>query len=227
MSMGNGDILMIAFACIVAAAGCGSSQIKGEFSHESPMQCYKENVLKNDVSSVFVSAAVNTVFFAAGANPRITNLTLANNYYSWGQCLDMFSGLTTHEETETDDAVKYSWVPPHTKHLQISSFEMDQSDVRSGNAVIFEIVYQLKVPTDQKEIDVRQTRRLKFYDDKGKNYIEIGKVEKAFNLLPGKYRSDGFISVPEGLEEGRFMIDVEIAAYGISEHAEIPFVVVG
>lgn len=233
MTKGNGDLRMIALASIIIlTSACGRSQIREESLYESPMQCYKEKKIESAGLSFLVGGAIGYATYlgakyASYGKPQIDNrITFIENYHSWGQCLDMFSGLTTHEETENADTVKYTWAPPYAKLLQISSFAMDQSDLKTGNAAIFEIAFNLKAPTDQKEIDVIQTRRLKYYDAAGKRYIELGEVEKGFNLLPGKYRLDGFIAVPEGVEEGEFVLDVEIVAHGVSEHVEMPFVVI-
>lgn len=232
MGKRNGAIGILTFAVVSSlATACGTSQINKDISYESPMQCYKESKLKSAGLSLLVGGAINYATYlgakyASYGKPQIDNyITFFENYYSWGQCLHMFSGLTTHQEAENDAAVKYSWVPPNTKLLQIDSFTLDQADVKPGASLLIDIIYRLKAPTDSKEIEVTQTRRLKLYDTKEQKYIEVGKVQKTINLLPGKYRSDGYVSTPDDIE-GKFMLDVEFAAYGVSEHVQMPFVVI-
>lgn len=228
MSMVVGRRLVIAFVCFFTASyGCSGPQHRAEIRFETPMQCYKETALKNDASSLLERAAINAALYAATKNSRTTMLQSEKDYYSWGQCLDMFSGLSTHEEVVKEDDVKYTWVSPDTRLLQIITSVISQSDVGPGDSDGFKIVYQLKAPTDRKEIDVTEIRRLKAYDERGRKYIEVGRSEKTLSMFPGKYRTDGFISVPDGLRGGKFMLDIEISAYDISEHAEMPFVVLG
>lgn len=145
MSRGNGDLRMIALATtIIAASGCGSPQHRGGLQYELPMQCYKENVLKTDVSSILLQGAINAAINVAKAGPHATNLHLENNYYSWGRCLDMFSWSTSYPENETDETVKYNWVPPYVKLVQINSSKISPSAVIPGDSAIVEIIYQVK-----------------------------------------------------------------------------------
>jgi hypothetical protein len=44
---------------------------------------------------------------------------------------------------------------------------------------------------------VTEIRRLKVYAEREKKYIEIGRAEKTRSMFPGKYRGDGFLSIPE------------------------------
>lgn len=145
---------------------------------------------------------------------------------AYGKCVAYFSDLNTFPVAGYQDTLRNEgYKPDQGDVVKIKNFSSTPKEVKLGDKVQLNGSYYIMAPKDIKEVKVKETRTLYYFDSSKKEWVELGPAENEVTASLGTRKADGAIDIPKDLPEGRYRIDFKVAALGKEDVASTEYVV--
>ncbi len=145
---------------------------------------------------------------------------------AWGKCVAYFSDLNTFPVAGYQDTMKNEgYNPQQGEVVKIKSFTIAPQEVKTGEKAQLNGSYYVMAPQEKKEVKVKETRTMYYFDSSKKEWIELGPVENEVTASLGTRKADGTIDIPKDLPEGRYRVDFKVAALGKEDVASTEYIV--
>jgi hypothetical protein len=134
---------------------------------------------------------------------------------AWGHCMSLYSDLNSYPvagNQETANRVGYN--PSQGFVVKIENFSLNPDGISPGGQVQLNSTYYVMAPAGSKEIKIKETRTVQFFDPSGKEWKELGSVDNELMAALGTRRADGNFDLPPDVPEGQYRMTLRISAEG-------------
>ncbi|MFN3479968.1 MAG: hypothetical protein ACK415_06240 [Thermodesulfovibrionales bacterium] len=164
-------------------------------------------------------AGVGTAIGAAGGG-------MLGYLIAYGKCVAYFSDLQTFPMAGYQDTMKNErYSPEQGEVVKIKEFSSNPQEVNLGNKVQLKGSYYIMAPKDIKEVKVKETRTLYYFNSSKKEWVELGPAENEVTASLGTRKADGTIDIAKDLPEGRYRVDFKVSALGKEDVASTEYLV--
>jgi len=136
-------------------------------------------------------------------------------------CLSLYSTLKSQPTAgyqETANRVGYN--ESQGAVVKVQNFNVSPTSVGQGGSVKLNGSYYVMAPPDRKEINVTETRIVKYFDPSKNEFVDLGQVDQQVTAAPGTRIADGNFDIPKDVPEGRYKIAFIVNAEGKSDMVE-------
>lgn len=145
---------------------------------------------------------------------------------AYGRCIAYFSDLNTFPVAGYQDTLKKEGYRAELGEVvKIKSFSSSPREVNPGNKLKLDGSYFVMAPKEVKEVKVKETRTLYYFDSSKKEWVELGSAENEITSDLGTRKAEGTIEIPKELPAGRYRIDFRVEALGKNDVASTEYVV--
>ncbi len=145
---------------------------------------------------------------------------------AYGKCVAYFSDLNTFPVAGYQDTIKNeNYQPEYGEVVKIKSFSSTPKQVKLGDKLHLDGSYYIMAPQDIKEVKVKETRTIYFFDSSKNEWVELGPAENEVTSALGTRKADGSIDIPKDIPEGRYRVDFKVSALGKEDVASTEYVV--
>jgi hypothetical protein len=145
---------------------------------------------------------------------------------AYGKCIVYFSDLNTFPVAGYQDTARNEgYRPDQGNVVKIKSWSTTPSEVAPGSKLKLNGSYYVMAPKELKEVKVKEMRTLYFYDTTKMEWVELGPAENEVTAALGTRKADGMIDIPKDLPEGKYRIDLKVAALGKEDVASTQYIV--
>lgn len=145
---------------------------------------------------------------------------------AYGKCVAYFSDLNTFPVAGYQDTIKKEGYRAELGEVvKIKSFSSTPKEVKPGDKLKLNGSYYVMAPKEMKEVKVKETRTLYYFDSSKEEWVELGPVENEITSDLGTRNAEGTIDIPKDLPEGKYRVDFKVAALGREDVASTEYVV--
>lgn len=145
---------------------------------------------------------------------------------AWGHCLSLYSDLTSSPvEDQEETARRTRYVSEQGNVVRIESFSLAPGMVPPGGKVQIDGSYYVMAPEGTREVKVKETRTVSYYDSSENRWKELGSVDQEVTSALGTRKAEGSFDLPPDVPEGRYRIALNVSTEGKSDMVEKEIVV--
>jgi len=143
---------------------------------------------------------------------------------AYGKCFAYFSDLKTFPVAGYQETAKNERYRPEDGDIvKIKSWTNTPQEVAPGGKLQLNGSYYVMAPKEKKDVKVKETRTLYYFDSSKKNWVELGPYENEVTVDLGTRKADGIIEIPKDVPEGRYRIDLKVSALGKEDIASTEY----
>ena len=145
---------------------------------------------------------------------------------AYGKCVAYFSDLNTFPVAGYQDTARNEGYRPELGDVvKIKNWATTPKEVSPGDKLQLNGTYYVMAPKELKEVKVKETRTLYYFDSSKKEWVELGPAENEVTAALGTRKADGTVDIPKDLPEGRYRLDLKVAALGKEDVASTEYIV--
>lgn len=231
--MKQGNLLKITVLAVVSLfflTSCAlpppGTPLTAEEREAAKSRCIAQHVAVGAVGGAIVGALIGGKKAGVGAIAGAVAGGSLAYLLAWGKCAAYFSDLNTFPVAGYQDTLKNErYSPTQGNVVKIKSFSSTPNEVKLGDKIQLNGSYYVMAPEDIREVKVKETRTLYYFDSSKKEWVELGPAENEVTASLGTRKADGMIDIPKDLPEGRYRVDFKVAALGKEDMASTEYVV--
>jgi len=145
---------------------------------------------------------------------------------AYGKCFAYFSDLNTFPVAGYQKTAKNEgYTPEQGDVVKIKKLTTTSKELSPGDKVQLDGSYYVMAPKELKEVKVKETRTIYYFNSSKNEWRELGSAEKEVTVELGTRKADGNVNVTKETPEGRYRVDFKVAALGKEDVASTEYVV--
>jgi len=137
---------------------------------------------------------------------------------AYGHCMSLYSDLRSFPVAGSQDtARRIGYNPSQGNVLKIEDFYLNPDGVSPGGKVQMGGNYYVMAPEGTKDIKIKETRSLEFFDTSTNQWKHLGSVDQEIVSSLGTRKTEGFFDMPNQMAEGNYRITLKISAEGLED----------
>jgi hypothetical protein len=134
---------------------------------------------------------------------------------AWGHCMSLYSDLNSFPVAGAQEtAQQISYNPSQGNVTKIQEFSVNPTGVAPGREVQLNGSYYVMAPEGTKEVKIRETRMVEYFDPSEKKWKELGAVDQEVTSALGTRKAEGRFDMPSDVPEGLYRITFKVSAQG-------------
>lgn len=137
---------------------------------------------------------------------------------AYGHCMALYSDLRSYPVAGVQEtAQRIGYNPSQGKVVKIDEFYLNPDGVSPGGKVQMGGTYYVMAPEGTKEMKIKETRILEFFDPSNKEWKQLGSVDNEIVAALGTRKADGYFDMPTEMAEGNYKITLKISGEGLED----------
>ena len=139
---------------------------------------------------------------------------------AWGHCMALYSDLESYPVSGAQEtAQKTGYTPTQGNVIKIENFSLDPNTSVPGGQVGMKAAYHVLAPEESREMKVKETRSIEYFDANKNAWKELGSVDKDITVAQGTRKADGHLELPADTPLGCYRMTFKVSANGEEDRA--------
>lgn len=137
---------------------------------------------------------------------------------AYGHCMSLYSDLRSYPVAGAQEtARRINYNPSQGNVIKIDNFYLNPDGVSPGGKVQMGGSYYVMAAEGTKDIKVKETRSLEFFDSSSNEWKQLGAIDNEIVAGLGTRSAEGFFEMPNEMAEGNYRITFKISGEGLED----------